>query len=107
MNRERKRKSVRICGLFFSCLHLLVYGATPQGVAAAFLRKAPQAGLLRAPLEDFPALAQSASGMGALRRRLLERGSSTRSSWPWESGSGGGEAVRRGEVAEILFRLLP
>jgi hypothetical protein len=22
MNRERKRKSVRICGLFFSCLHL-------------------------------------------------------------------------------------
>jgi hypothetical protein len=24
MNRERKRKSVRICGLFFSCLHLLL-----------------------------------------------------------------------------------
>ncbi len=25
MNRERKRKSVRICGLFFSCLRLPVH----------------------------------------------------------------------------------
>ncbi|KOX90894.1 hypothetical protein BVI061214_02092 [Thermus aquaticus] len=24
MNRERERGSVRICGLFFSCLHLLM-----------------------------------------------------------------------------------
>jgi hypothetical protein len=154
------------------------------GVAAAFLRKAPQAGLLRAPLEDFPALAQSASwrpcagacwsgepgspprrskhreavsGLFAgpyylkgrlgladpitlgdfladlehyyrarglqdrlrvvLKARELYR-SETQSPLKrpllnqillalGERGSGGGEAVSRGEAAEILFRLLP
>lgn len=44
------------------------------GVAAALLRKAPQAGLLKAPLADFHQLALSPAGMEALRRRLLERG---------------------------------
>jgi hypothetical protein len=80
---------------------LLVYGATPQGVAAAFLRKAPQAGLLRAPLEDFPALAQSASGMEALRRRLRERGARLAS-----PEKGVGEEDKRGyrEAVSLLRR---
>lgn len=45
------------------------------GVAAALLRKAPQAGLEKAPLGDFHGLARSPSGIEALRKRLLERGS--------------------------------
>ncbi len=71
------------------------------GVAAAFLRKAPQAGLLRAPLEDFPALAQSASGMEALRRRLLERGARLAS-----PEKGVGEEDKRGyrEAVSLLRR---
>lgn len=44
------------------------------GVAAALLRKAPQAGLLKVPLADFHELAGSPSGIEALRQRLLERG---------------------------------
>lgn len=44
------------------------------GVAAALLRKAPQAGLFKAPLASFQELAQSTGGMDALRRRLQERG---------------------------------
>ncbi|WP_038057856.1 FAD-dependent oxidoreductase [Thermus amyloliquefaciens] len=44
------------------------------GVAAALLRKAPQAGLLKVPLASFHELAQSPGGLEALRRRLLERG---------------------------------
>ena len=45
------------------------------GVAAALLRKAPQAGLEKAPLGDFHGLARSPSGIEVLRKRLLERGS--------------------------------
>ncbi|MCS6868317.1 MAG: FAD-dependent oxidoreductase [Thermus sp.] len=44
------------------------------GVAAALLRKAPQAGLLKVPLADFHELAGSPSGIEVLRQRLLERG---------------------------------
>ncbi|WP_038045558.1 FAD-dependent oxidoreductase [Thermus caliditerrae] len=44
------------------------------GLAAALLRKAPQAGLFKAPLASFQELAQSPGGMEALRRRLQERG---------------------------------
>jgi hypothetical protein len=67
------------------------------GVAAALLRKAP--------LEDFPALAQSASRMEALRRRLLARGArlSSPEKGVWEEeGRGYKEAVsllRRGLFA--------
>lgn len=44
------------------------------GVAAALLRKAPQAGLIPVPLADFHQLAGSAQGLEALRKRLVERG---------------------------------
>ncbi|WP_243029868.1 FAD-dependent oxidoreductase [Thermus altitudinis] len=44
------------------------------GVAAALLRKAPQAGLGKVPLAGFPELAGSAPGLEALRKRLVQRG---------------------------------
>uniref|UniRef100_A0A831UIG3 FAD-dependent oxidoreductase n=1 Tax=Thermus islandicus TaxID=540988 RepID=A0A831UIG3_9DEIN len=75
------------------------------GVAAALLRKAPQAGLEKAPLVDFHQLAQSSSGVEALRKRLLGRGarlSSEERGRPEEGRRGFREAVsllRRGLFA--------
>ncbi len=75
------------------------------GVAAALLRKGPQAGLEKVPLADFHQLAQSTSGIEALRKRLLERGarlSSGERARPEEGRRGFREAVsllRRGLFA--------
>jgi len=44
------------------------------GVAAALLRKAPQAGLTKVPLADFHELAASGQALEALRKRLAQRG---------------------------------
>ncbi len=44
------------------------------GVAAALLRKAPQAGLAKVPLADFHQLAGSGQGLEALRKWLGQRG---------------------------------
>ncbi|GAB5603829.1 hypothetical protein FJNA_23550 [Thermus sp. FJN-A] len=70
------------------------------GVAAALLRRAPQAGILKVPLGSFQELAQSPSGMEALRRRLLQRGARL------ASPERGGEAERPGyrEAVALLRR---
>lgn len=79
------------------------------GVAAALLRKAPQAGLEKTPLSDFHQLAKSPTGLGALRKRLLERGArlaSQERGQPEEGRRGFQEAVsllRRGLFAAPYY----